>query len=150
MNLHATTDGEAVERLAARRSSRSRARSRVRAPRLRHALSDRGRLPRGRAAPLIWRSATSRRTQSLRVAADVSATVAEVDGSCSHGNFAAGSGPRVHGMHSAREYAHHRPRICMLCLICPHRQRRCRAGHFEHLACPRAHVLVLNFHVPSQ
>ena len=53
-----------MERLAARRSSRSRARSRVRAPRLRHALSDRGRPPRGRAAPLIWRSATSRWTQS--------------------------------------------------------------------------------------
>ena len=41
MNLHATTDGEAVERLAARRSSRSRARSRVRAPRLRHAVCTR-------------------------------------------------------------------------------------------------------------
>ena len=84
------------------------------------------------------------------VAAGVSARVVEVDDGSSHRVFAAGSGPRVLGTHGAGTDAHHLPRIFMLCLICPHRQRRCRAGHFEHLACPRAHVLVLNFHVPSQ
>ena len=99
--------------LAARRSSRSRARYRVCTPRLRRTVSDRGRPPRDRAAPLIWRSATSRWTQRLDVAAEVSATVVEVDDGSSDGVFAAVSGPRVLGTHGARKCAHLRPRICM-------------------------------------
>ena len=47
------------------------------------------------------------------VAAEVSATVVEVDDGLSDGIFAAGSGPRVHGTHGARTAAHLRPRICM-------------------------------------
>ena len=62
--------------------------------------------------------------QQLGAAAGVSATVVEVDDGFSHGVFAAGSGPRVLGTHGAGTDAHHRPRIFMLCLICPHRQRR--------------------------
>ena len=54
------------------------------------------------------------------MAADVSARVVEVDDGSSHRVFAAVSGPRVLGTHSAGTDAHHRPRMFMLCLICPH------------------------------
>ena len=49
----------------------------------------------------------------LRAAADVSATVVEVNYGFADGVFAAVSGPRVHGTHGARKCAHLRPRICM-------------------------------------
>ena len=51
--------------------------------------------------------------ERLDVAAEVSATVVEVDDGSLDGVFAAVSGPRVHGTHGARKCAHLRPRICM-------------------------------------
>ena len=86
----------------------------------------------------------------LCVAADVSARVVEVDDGFSDGVFAAVSGSWVHVTHSAGTDAHHRPRMFMLVPHLPSRQRRWWAAHFEQLACPRVHVLVLNLRVPSQ
>ncbi len=61
----------------------------------------------------MQRSATSGWTQRLDVAAEVSATVVEVDDGSLDGVFAAVSGPRVHVTHGARKCAHLRPLICM-------------------------------------
>ena len=120
----------------------------VTAPLLRHAASTRRRQPRGCAALHVWLRATSRRTLSLRVAVDVSETVVDVNDGFSAGLCAAASGPRVLGTRGAGSEAGWRRRACMLCLICPHRHRRWRAGQLEHLACARAHVLLSYLHTP--